>query len=474
MKKTPTILPLLLLLILPTVMALQVTPLNTSIDAIRAMNNNITFTLRNNETYEIHNIILDAAITDASLPNIGSLLPGQEVNYTINLNPQSVYSQTYYRKFIYDAMLPTLTDLTNRQINITSYGYTPSPLNVTDGDTVTWGNKDIISHTITCNEFEVNLTPNESTTRTISGVRNLQYSDRVTSFGGWLYIINRSQLRPVRVVSNDVPVTIYVNSMAIDSYVEASIFDPAGGNMTLLSNQPYNGILQFRNPSNNLAVNITISTSDTGFTFLRNNFNVTAGQNTFIPFIFQAAFNESNITRTYIINYAGVNCRSGSISLTVYIPPGMGTMIDNSTAEFFIRQKIFCDAYPTSPFCITKPIIKEVNQTVFQEKQVPYSFTQTDVYDCFRARAEANEMLRLEQNFVKENLDDARLQIGQLNNNTAYITQKIDEVISNEAANRKKITTIYVAVGIVVVLTGFILFGYFVYKRYISQEANFT
>jgi plastocyanin len=72
------------------------------------------------------------------------------------------------------------SNTTTSKISITSSGYSPASLTVTNGSTVTWTNNDNMAHTVTTTEGSINsgdIAPGSSYTKTFTTAGTYTYHD---------------------------------------------------------------------------------------------------------------------------------------------------------------------------------------------------------------------------------------------------------------------------------------------------------
>ena len=72
------------------------------------------------------------------------------------------------------------SNTTTSKVSITSSGYSPASLTVTNGSTVTWTNNDNMAHTVTTTEGSINsgdIAPGSSYTKTFTTAGTYTYHD---------------------------------------------------------------------------------------------------------------------------------------------------------------------------------------------------------------------------------------------------------------------------------------------------------
>lgn len=400
-----------LFLILPVVFSQQVS-LNFTVQPFVTNVLNVPITNVNNATtYNVSFVNTSRLFSN----KIDSLAINETRNLTVQVVSNVIGSgvENTTLTFLIDDIVIRVPQAKN--IEILNNGYSPQTVNLIAGSSVNWRNNDTVSHTVTSSLFDQTLAPNQTFTHAFNTPSSVVYFDKLAAFTGTVNVENQTITAPVNKPELHKSVAVTLETLPPRTNVRLTIVEPTNLNLTIENDQSREGVLKVENLGNETAVGIRLSA--TNFTsFGKDNFNVSAFDSSFVTFTIRPQLNtvqESNKSFTIIFRVNSTNAQSDDEVFSVFVPL-VQTVNNTNTGEFFRDKLRFCQQFPTSPFCVSEPVIIERNVTVFVPESLPFNFSQQDIKRINDNLLTIDELFRQQQNLQKEQ--------------NVLIQQRLDEV----------------------------------------------
>lgn len=424
-KLLPGICILLLITLTYSVSALTIEP--SSIESSLYLNQTeiIKINITNTHPFNVYNLSFSPTLNIA-YPRIDFLESGKTIEAEIIINPETSFQRTAFTsKVSFNYYTNISQNPETIEITITDSQYSPQSKDIYQGDSIIWNNQGTIQHSVTCSEFDQSLQPQNTYQRAFNEIKTIDYWDKYTGFHGYLNIKDRTVQELTYNSDYDKTFITFLTSLYAESIIDLSLDTD---NFSIEPNGMTEGMVKVQNTGNKTAIGINLNATSNWIVFNENSFNLTAGQTNYITFTIVPYMEYSNQTnKTYLIDITakGKNTNHPTDTLSLFIKY-MAEPDIASTEEWWQQKVIFCNQFPTSPFCITEPVKEIVKQTVYKEPEIPYNFTWRDID---RMMTNINEI-----NTKVTRLDNTqKIQGGKLEN----ITQDISIIKEDIAWIRK-------------------------------------
>lgn len=453
----------LLLLIIPIVNAeLYFDPSIIEANVMIGQQKSYDLQLTNNFNYTIFDIQF-SSINGLSFSNITSINPGTSAMATVTAKPTSVESRTVESIVSFNYLISVPSEPEYYDINITNTGFVPSGITIREGDSITWHNIDDISHILSSSAFggDIEVSPNQTYQRTFSLARFINYQDNVLLFGGTIDVRNRTVTEYAHDSLLDQTYPFRLEYSLVPTTMEFNITE--GTNQTVAYGNTNEGLIRVRNIGDKTALNITFTSSNNWISFDENLFNLDPGQTNFLtfkvsPIVYQTS--ETNKTYTIGITMDGVNTESITNSIQVFVPYiNLALVNESDLNDFFKNKLIFCNAFNTSPFCISEPVVRTEEKIVVNMADLPYNFTQEEIATIFSrlqkltdANDRAFNLLKRQQDIIETVLPEIDRQLNESKNLQIKNEKKIKE---NSTITWIIVTGLIIAASIVVVIISY-------------------
>lgn len=457
---------LLLLILTPCVWSLGVSPNETSVEIPLGQGRIITYSIFNNNTIPITDVMLDLPIPESTYTPLSRLEPYQIAQFNLTINKSAISTSAYLRKFIYSEMRLYNISPQTKQINITSSGFSTNPLNIIPQDTVLWTNTDSIPHTVTCQYFDQTLAPNASFSYTFNSQNVGLVYDRINTYSQAINYLNQTQVNYWRNPDNDVAIKLTIASLLENTRLILAILDPPTHNVTVEVGNSTQGILRITNPTSQTAINVTLKADY--ITFGRQTFNVEPNTPQFINFVIAPPINQSNLTYHIIFTASGLNVNEGSEYLDIfapYKPIDQQALRLNRSLEILAQIRELCQILPDSPICKQEPVIRENNVTILVDRPVQINYTQDQMNELWRNYITLTEDNRVATNQIKETNELTRQQIENMSGKFNNVGDTVDLLREEVKNTRTGFWMMLILFIILVVGVGFYYVGQHIYKR---------
>jgi len=464
---------IILSLSIVTASELSVSPSILTDTAYRGTPKSINFTLWNNINENITNIFFNTSNLPFIMtnPSISSLFPGYTaITSVINCTQRGVFdnivsiSGEYFRKA--DSSNPA-----THYITIDSNGNLDKhSLDILKGDTVVWRNN------WTGGSLRIFIGNNPEQTINYGSTFSYIFS----SAGSFNYVFLPSIIQGGVITVNDTIKVIASTDLRLNISCKESntsiiidMLEPSSKSLNISWNEYGQAAMKITNTGPNAAVNLKFD-MDWG-KFTAQSINIDSGKSQIIVFSivpYITSTDQTNKEYTKTLTVSGENIEPKTIDLKIFIPYAVINLEGGniSSPSYWIERKRFCDAYPTSPDCITAPVVVYENRTVYECPPIEANFSAEDVKKYVNEVYGLREDWRAIANILKGYVDSTQLGINSLAdsyNKTTAINEK----------NEKRISSFFYLIfygGSVILAGGIIslmIFLAFKYKRKKDIEA---
>jgi len=457
MKKTIL---LLILLIINTALgnALLIEPATITTSANVNEEKKIELSITNDQSFIIYDIEFSGNPYITYPAKISQLGINGTIKKNITILTNADFSTAQYVsliKFFYfqDISFPSKT----HDINITDSQYVPLKITIIKGDSIKWKNYGSLQHSVTSSDFNVMLQPNGETTISFNEIKYIDYHDTNTGFHGFINVTNQSS----QLTHNpdfDKSFVINLESRFRDTTIELSIVDKS--DFTVSHNSYEEGLLKISNTGDKKAISLNLKADKSWIAFNKNNFNLSAGSNSFITFSINpvaASIAETNNTHQIKITLQSSNAGSKESNINVFVPYENSLEEDLRNKSYDqlleearkLREALDKLQPPQNP----EPII------IYKESEVPYNYTQTDIFNMYIRLGNIEKAIGDTSKFSNEKTQsiDSRLenQLIQVDN----LLLVANESLQLGLENKKRIDNTSVTVIILIIIVSALVLG---------------
>lgn len=400
---------------------------------------------------------------------------GETKNVQIKIKSNSAYVKTGLQSTMsYFYKSGVVQDITNKKVFINEDGFKNSTVQIFEGSTITWINNDTIPHTVTGMFADQTINASLNFTHTFGTQGNFSYFDQFTGFTGQVQVLDIDQVELIHDPALDKKFKFNITSILVETDLLVTILE--SNNFTIPYNGKKEGVIKIDNVGTKTAKGIRFKANWTLFN--KQDFELNASTTTYVTFtITPAIVNVNDTNKNYVlpINVTTNNTAPvTSLEFNVFVPQATNiSIVEDDAAAFFQEKKEFCTAFPTSPFCITEPVIKEVNQTVYKSPPLPYNYTQEDVNRLNRNYLVMKEELRVISNFIqseffglKNTVNDSAAAVSSLEGDVRSVRSKQSELLNEEEENERTIRFILTFAVITILIGGLVLLSLVFFKQY--------
>lgn len=446
-KKKYLIILLALLLLTSFALAEEITvsPASINITMLKTESRNVNFTIFNNINYAISNLIIDTSNLPFNFqyPTLTSISSGGVLNVNSQLsckdrgtfNSQIPIRGSFNRNAT--SSTPAIYNITVKSDGtLDSYN-----LNILKGDTVIFRNNYISS--INLNVYSNSLTLMSNTPVAFgSSVSQIfttsgTYSFSSPSFTGGTIIVNDN----INVIVSSY-LNVALKCQEQNTSIDVEILEPANRYLNISYNNWGQVALKISNPGSNDAIGLNYNIqwgkfSSPPLVINKNAFQIVVFN--IIPEISDTAQTGKTYTKTLTIS--GDNIVSKTIDFSIFIPYAeVSTSGGNiSSSAYWVQRMAFCNSHPTSPDCLTAPIIQFQNKTIYQCPPTETNFTSQEVRDQMLQCGNLRQDFQAAANIVKGTVDGLT---GPINNMSSTVSS--NSVTLNK--NDKRVDSLFAAV----------------------------
>lgn len=424
------LLAILAVLCIGSVSAIIITPnpANFSVQVNTAKSYSIT--VKNDLTFPIMDLTF-SNLTDFKFDNITVISPNETKTIPLTITAPQSFSGIINSKVQFKYIVDIPQAITTYYVNITEQGFSPSILNIRQGDSVIWTNKDDITHTVTSAKFDLTTLPNQTAQYTFNTIETVEYQDLILFFGGTVNVINRTA--PNKVYNPDYDKTWNVNYIATSNPTTLD-FSTLESAYTVSATGSVEGMSKIKNIGSIKAEKVHLSSSN-WITFDENDFDLLSSATKYVKYTispFVTSENETDKNYTLDLIAHALNTNSYSTNISVYIP--FSTVFSNksNSDEAFILwfTNVFCPQNPNLFICNTsRADTANSPQIIYRDPTIPVNLTASEVYAMLKRLQRIEDSNARTDNKLKEVADQLGITIPEL---MTMLNQSYSKQVDNE------------------------------------------
>ncbi len=467
-----TILPLILILLLPIVTAnLEITSPDWDNNVFVGVEKELEYQFKNTFTFPIYTL----TFTETSYitpPTISVIEPNQTIKRNFTILPDEIFTSRtdniivqfwYYSTIDYD---PVTYD-----INITDEKFYPNPITIQIRDSLKFNNNGSLTAVIVDDYnhkyFNNELIPNQSVTiSTFNQVDDFFYHDLndLTKVGR-IIVQNASEELITNSDHNKV-ITFNYNSHYSESNLDIELYPHE--NYTI----DYNGFQEISvrvwNTGSNTLYDVQLNTSSypAWFSFQDNDFDLTPNQNRFITLRITPNVNHTDQTnKTYDINIIAdaSNSAPSTANIKLFIPFSTEIFQYSYGEDFWAGKALFCSQYPNAVECNAPPKTETKTEYIYINGSITLS--KEDVMKNLRElnnKATSSDT-KIEKNTKSINKMETRLTSIETNQtDLIYAVQESNEISKEAKKESEGMTSSVLLILIILVVAG--IFTYLIIR----------
>lgn len=381
--------------------ALSVSPSSVSVEAFTNQDALVWVNVTNNKEYEVFHVNF-TRLNDVSFTGISNLSAGQSVSVPVKVRTTAAYSSSVVSNVWCERRSTVDVDPVTYNVTITAGGFVPSVVSLIQGSTVVFRNNDTLTHSVTGSSEDHELSVGASWSKVFDSSGEQVFFDRFSNLQFRANVTSRSSVEFVHDTADDAQLTLAINSVLVETNISMGIVT---NDLSAQSNAQKNGVLRVKNDGTVSLRNVR-PTAERWVTFTDSGFNLNAGEERFVVFYLTPSIsNVSETGKNYSVNFvvSANNALSKNDTLRFVVPLEV-VINQNATAaaDFFKEKLAFCTQFPTSPLCMTEPVVKEVTKVVYETPPLPYNYSQDDVHRLNRNYLELNDKFDRLSNTMRE------------------------------------------------------------------------
>ena len=468
MRYAKFLLLIIVVITIPLSLSLTINNVSTEITVIKGKDKVINLNITNPSPYTLYNLYSSPSFV--SLPSNLSIQP-----YKSRIIPLTILTNFTGTKTVKIMIMgfrkencSIVKQITPHNITIFAEGSYPSHLDICRGESVKFINKyeswikvKVYPDVTWSNQ----INSNSSYVRVFDSVGVFPFEVYPLIPGGSITVVDETIL--IHSSEDDLNFTLTINSIL--EHTNLSIETVSKTSFNISYDKSGNGFLVIKNMGDKQAIDIKLEGK--WLSFDKNNFNLDPQESVAVNFVITPYVeSEDETNKTYIIQLKvkSNNSEEKSVNLSVFIPyaPSLSTNI--TTASWWEAKKHFCDTYPTSPYCITEPVVVYKPVPEYDCPAVLANLSPQDVQRILREGLKAYDAAHSTFNYIKikeQNTSQFIDDIRRDNNNTKVEIIKIRESINNLS------TILFVTVFGLVFLIILIFFFYTLYQ-YLQRKRS--
>ena len=392
------VLGLIIIFCTTNVIALTSNQTSFDVDVTIGEEKEIDIRLTNNEIYDLYNLRIVSDYMELDPINISS---GETKTATITILTSAPGSiDTDVTILAYQKKSCAELGQTTYDINVTGLGVDVDELNICPGDPVQFNNfyspyieVTIFGTSILDDRIDVD---NSKTYTAFDSVGNYHF-EIFPLIGDGDIIVSETEVF-VHNADDDEDLSFDIESSYEDTTIDADLYK---NNFTLEYDEAKNNYVVLENIGSKTAYNITLS-GDWFISFDKNNFNLTAGDSIAVNFMVSPViFDEDDTNKSYFKKLK-IEGNFPTIEKDVNIFVNYSALDDQDIASWWESKKNFCDNYPTSPYCVTEPIVKEVEVPKYDCPSILAEMDPEDVREVMQSIIRVEDGFMTFENWLKQ------------------------------------------------------------------------
>jgi len=449
-----------------SVLGLDITPETQDVSVFTNSAENAYVNLTNNGDKPLYSVSLSASNSDISfIDNDFDLGTNQTKQVKMIISTSATYTETLFVDVIYYERVDVTLQPTEDQISINNGGFDPNDKEVVEGSTIVWTNNDTISHSVTCDRFDVELQPGEQHTYVFSDVGIINYYDKFTNYNGKITILGKQGEDYAHNPNDDLSFALNVNSKKVETTLSIQLID--GDNFTVESNRQKDSVLLVENTGDSTAQ--SISFKGEWITYGKSDFYLSPGDKTYVTFTISPQIMSSTETnQTYtkqIIAYSN-NTLDVNQNISIFVPYMSNVSVEDTVSEFFNNtldddflmalHNMVCLANPEYTYCT--PEIKEV--VVYRSPPINVNYSTEDVHNMFRKQADIYNKVERSDKEMNKLISQLNEESTTTRDATVEMKRMVEQLMENQDDSDSQIDTISYIILIIFLVVIMILGGW--------------
>jgi len=377
-----------------------------------------TITLTNNQAFTIYNITF-SNIEYFNFPKIDKLEPSESIEYNFTILADASFDRTPFTSIIsFQYMEDIPTEPQTHYISITEQGFEPDDITIYQADSIRFSNNDTITRLITSSEWNYDIPSGSIQLETFNTIKDITYYCTYLYNTGQIHVRNRTLNELAHNSEYDKQMIINLESKYHATNLTLEMLNEK--NFTINWNSMDESLLKITNNGDEPAYNIKLSSNNGNVLILfdENNFDLNPTQSNYVTFEIHPNINltsQTNNTYEISIGLSSENAGGTEEYINVFVPYHI--FDDNMSTEEWWEEKLeFCNAYPTSYFCISEPIIKYLNQTTNATPIYSMNFSEPQLTNLLRTITTTADTSGRIENQWKTDVDSLKKIVNSIQN----------------------------------------------------------
>lgn len=419
----------------------------------------IAFNVTNNASYPLYNLELSSKYTTTDKINLNA---GEMKQINLKVKTTEIGGLTDNVKFIMYKSVNCSTIGAGEpfNVNITGVSSTPNTLSICKGESVRFNN--IYESWIKLKiypalDYGDQISSGNSYVKVFDTVGNFPFEVYPLIPGGNIEVTDTSIF--LHSVSDDTTLPLIINSVMEATNLSITAFST---NYIINYDSNTNGFLIIQNIGSKKAIKVHLDA--TWFTFDINNFDLDIGGSKAVNFVispYVSSTSETNISHTISVKVKADNVIEFVKNILIFVPYANIAEGNITTPEWWKAKKAFCDAYKTSPYCITDPVIVYQKVPEFACPAVLANLSAVDVQRILRESLKSFDSSETAYNFMKIIFGNITLSDSEIRQ---LLNQTTTDIASTKAEVKDTRTMFFIIVFGIIFSILFAGIGWYLYK----------
>ncbi len=362
---------------LTTAIPIQILPDTLAVNVTKGINKIVTLEINNPNAYTLYDIIAEGDIVVTS-QTLNSLEGNENVSFqiTLNANEKGSYDKTI-NIVGFTRLNCSALDTQTHDIEITSGGANPRNIEICRNDNIKFTNNYGSSVYLDIDDFDLyqGINNGDSHVELFAGLGQTVY--RIEPLIDLGYVTTTDEFSSVHSSSDDGTLTLHIECVLEETTVSLE-YPKVSFNMSY--DEIKSGYFIIKNTGSKIAEQINIVGD--WFSFDKNNFNLAIDEEKAINFVISPLVEDTSDTDKWYnktIYVGGDNIDTLTQNIDIFLEYSDVAGGNLSSPEWWIKRKAFCDAYPSSPDCLTEPYIIYRDKKIYDAPPILMNMSPQDV-----------------------------------------------------------------------------------------------
>lgn len=366
---------------LPLILGAPIQPNQTSfnINLTKGISKIIYVNINNTNNYELYDVRAEGDIVVSS-SSINKLEGGENVSFSITINSNEKGEVDKIIKIIgFTRLNCSAIETQTHKINITEVGAHPRDVEICKNDNIEYNNNYGSSVYLDIDSLDIyqGIGNGNSYVQNFPNLGQVIY--RIEPLIDLGYITVTDEFSNIHSDEDDGSISLHVITKLEETNISID-FNKINFNMEY--NDLKSGYVIITNIGEKKAEGINLIGD--WITFDKNNFDLNIDEDKAVNFVISPTITDTSDTDKYYnktIYISGDNIDTREQILNIYIQYSDVAAGNLSSPEWWIKRKAFCDAYPTSPDCLTEPYILYRDKLIYDAPPILMNMSPQDVKD---------------------------------------------------------------------------------------------